>query len=308
MKLTYKKFWLLALLLVLLLGAYPLYMGGKVLADWSANGMVFQENYPKYVIPYTPITLALLAGTALLPLARKLLKGFALPVVLLVATTVFLGTELLLESVLILVDTGPAYLSDWQMVMCYTQATAYHTLSAVELLMGDYNPWFKLHFYVISLVLIFSTLSCFHGFGESVRTGDHSKRRKLTLQAVFTGLFLGLCVFACFTAFYRTGELTVKPISALLMGLFFVSMGVTAGLSLGGLMGRKGMLLSSAAAAVVTLVMYIGEMILLSGHVYRFGTGFFFDGLGALVLAPVDLLIILLSGAITSQCLKLSRR
>ena len=50
--------------------------------------------------------------------------------------------------------------------------------------------------------------------------------------------------------------------------------------------------------------MYIGELILLSGHLYRFGNGFFFDGLGALVLAPIDLIVILLSGGITAVILK----
>ena len=49
--------------------------------------------------------------------------------------------------------------------------------------------------------------------------------------------------------------------------------------------------------------MYVGEMILLSGHLYRFGSGFFFHGIGSIVLAPVDLLIILLSGAICALLL-----
>ena len=45
--------------------------------------------------------------------------------------------------------------------------------------------------------------------------------------------------------------------------------------------------------------MYVGEMILLSGNLYRFGKGFFFKGLGKAVLAPVDLLIIVSSFMIT---------
>ena len=47
------------------------------------------------------------------------------------------------------------------------------------------------------------------------------------------------------------------------------------------------------------MVMYIGEMLLLSGNLYRFGSGWFFDGLGVLVLAPADILVILVSGAVT---------
>ena len=45
--------------------------------------------------------------------------------------------------------------------------------------------------------------------------------------------------------------------------------------------------------------MYIGEMILLNGNLYRFGRGFLFEGLGKLVLAPADLLVIITSGAVT---------
>lgn len=40
-------------------------------------------------------------------------------------------------------------------------------------------------------------------------------------------------------------------------------------------------------------------MILLHGNLYRFGEGFFFDGLPGIVLAPVDILVILLSGVFT---------
>ena len=50
-----------------------------------------------------------------------------------------------------------------------------------------------------------------------------------------------------------------------------------------------------------TAIMYIGEQILLHGNLYRFGTGFFFDEL--FFLAPVDFLIIFLSGAITALIL-----
>ena len=50
----------------------------------------------------------------------------------------------------------------------------------------------------------------------------------------------------------------------------------------------------------MALLMYIGEMCLLSGNLYRFGTGWFFERLGRLVLAPVDILIILASGLITA--------
>jgi len=55
--------------------------------------------------------------------------------------------------------------------------------------------------------------------------------------------------------------------------------------------------------------MYIGEMILLSGNLYRFGSGFMFEGLGTLVLAPIDILVIIASGLVTWLiCFNLNKR
>lgn len=68
------------------------------------------------------------------------------------------------------------------------------------------------------------------------------------------------------------------------------------------------MWIPAAVACIVTVVMYIGELILLSGHLYRFGSGRFFSGLGALVLAPADVLVVLLSGAVTAGVLCLVGR
>ena len=266
------------------------------------------------MIPYTPISLAVLAGVLLLSAAIRWLKKWALPVVSAVAAAVFLGFEYGLEEVLVLTESGVAELESWQMYMCYIppQQVIYKKLTAVQVLMGEYSPAFKLHFYLISVVLILAALNCFHGFGVMLRGGERSRAGVLWLQTAATALFLGLCVFACFTAFYRTGELRVSALSAVLMGVFFVVFGLTVGLYTGSfLLGRgRGMpvWLSAAAASAVTLVMYISELILLHGNVYRFGEGFLFNGLGALVLAPVDLLIIALSGVITGAVMKLIKK
>ncbi len=58
----------------------------------------------------------------------------------------------------------------------------------------------------------------------------------------------------------------------------------------------------------MTLVMYIGEMILLSGNLYRFGDGTFFDGIAGIVLAPADIMVILASGALTAGIMLLLTR
>ena len=88
------------------------------------------------------------------------------------------------------------------------------------------------------------------------------------------------------------------------MSVFFVLFGVTVGIYIVSFTLSKKPILSvwlpGVSAAVVTLVMYIGEMILLSGHLYRFGNGFFFEGILGIVLAPVDVVVILASGAIAT--------
>ena len=94
--------------------------------------------------------------------------------------------------------------------------------------------------------------------------------------------------------------------------MFFSLLGVTVGIFTGSFTLGKAKWLSniipSVTAATTTCFMYIGEMILLNGHLYRFGKGFFFDGLGKAVLAPADVLVIAASFAITMLiCIALNK-
>lgn len=99
---------------------------------------------------------------------------------------------------------------------------------------------------------------------------------------------------------------------AFLMALFFIVMGVTAGFFAGSfLLGKKkriSVILPSLVSGAVTLLMYIGEMILLSGHLYKFGHGIFFESLEAIVLAPVDVMIIMISIVVCGFILSLLNR
>ena len=137
---------------------------------------------------------------------------------------------------------------------------------------------FKLHFYIISVVLIISLLNCFYGFARMIRLGNHTRKRALLIQTA-TSLFFLECVsgnvLRRFT--YRTGEITVSAISAVLMVVFFALSGITVGIFAGSfLLGRNGrlsILLSAVLSVAATLAMYVGEMILLRGNLYRFGAG-----------------------------------
>ena len=86
------------------------------------------------------------------------------------------------------------------------------------------------------------------------------------------------------------------------MSMFFIVMGVTAGIFVGSfILGRcrlVSVFIPSLVSVVVTMLMYVGELILLQGNLYRFGKGMIFEGIDALVLAPVDIAVIILSGAI----------
>lgn len=317
---NFRIYWLLALLGVLAASYYPLSMGIRVLVDMIRNGTVLAEDYPKYVIPYTPISLAVIVGVLLMPFFLKAARKWALTGTSVLSLGVFFLTELLLESQVLVTTVHTLTVNDstlttvelerWQLFICatYVPTELYsESYTTVNALIGEYSPAFKIHFYLISAVLIFSMLNVFYGFGRMIQTGDRKRLKSLILQAVAGGTFLGMCILACFTAFFRTGSIRVSTLSAILMALFFVLFGLTVGIFVGSfLIGRRkglSVVLPSVISSLVTLAMYMGEMVLLSGHLYQFGTGFFFEPMGGLILAPVDVGIVLLSGILCGLCL-----
>ncbi|MBQ2729700.1 MAG: hypothetical protein IJF69_02895 [Clostridia bacterium] len=304
-------YYLLSCLGVLIASYYPLSMGIRVITDMIVNGTVLKEDYPKYIIPYTPISIAIIIGVILMPLCMRFFKRFALIGGTSVAIGFFFAFELLFEQkVVISTAETVTKLEDWQMYMCYMPpegwgetVTTYKTQTAVDILMGDYNPAFKLHFYIISVVLIITILNSLYGFGQMIKNGKNNRCKSLILQSVCSLTFLGLCILACFTAFWRDGSIKVSPLSATLMTVFFVLLGVTVGIFVGSFLLEKRKLISiwipSIVASFMTFLMYIGEMYLLNGHLYSFGTGFIFESISGIVFAPVDIIIVFTSGLIS---------
>ena len=317
---SFHRYYLLSCIGVLIASYYPLSMGVRVITDMIVDGTVLKENYPKYIIPYTPISIAIIIGVLLMPLCIKIFKRFALAGGASIAAGIFFAAELLFEQKVV-VSTAETVikLEDWQMYMCYVPpegwgetVTTYKTQTAVDILMGEYNPAFKLHFYLISVVLIITVLNCLYGFGQMIKNAEKKRLKSLILQSACSLAFLGLCILACFTAFWRDGSIRVSALSAALMAVFFILLGVTAGVFVGSfLLGKRklvSILIPSIVASVMTFLMYIGEMILLNGHLYNLGTGFIFDSISGIVFAPIDLLFIAASGCITAWIFTLLNR
>lgn len=309
-----RRFWqcyLISSAVIAAASVYPVYMGIRVAAEIVRNGTVPIESYPKYIIPYTPVSIALIFGVLLIPLFRRLFKGWDFLCGAVFSTGIFFAAERLMETKILVQAVEAVPLESWQMSMCYVPPQQYQTRTwqAVDILLGGYSPAFKLHFYIISIVLILSLLNCFYGFARMAYLGDTKRRAALMIQAATSLSFLGMCIWACFTSFYRTGELVVSALSAVLMAVFFVLLGITVGVFAGSFTLGKGkglsVLLPAGIAVLTTLAMYAGEMILLNGNLYRFGSGFFFEGIGAMVIAPVDLLVILGAGGITALLCRL---
>ena len=308
---AFKKYWIFTVIGTMLASVYPLFMGGRVIWDMATRGFVLMERYPKYIIPYTPISVAIIFGIAFLPLFIRFFKKHAFTVCSILSTAMFFVFELLLENNVVVssAEAVAVKLEDWQMYMCYyvpteRTITVYRTQTAVDILMGDYNPAFKFHFYIISVVIVITVLNCAYGFAHIVRTADKKRLKPLILQAVFTVVFISLCILACFTAFWRDGSIEVSALSAILMSLFFVIFGQTSGMFVNSVLikkQRKGtVILTSLSASAMTLLMYIGEMILLNGHLYSFGQGAFYEAIPYIVLAPVDILTIFASGCMAA--------
>jgi len=300
---TQKRCYFISLGAVLLASIYPIYMGAVLLVSYVQNGGIDMADYPRYIIPYTPVCVSLIICVALLPLIFKLCKKFALPVLSALGVGLFLGAEILFEQVAVFTGySSKMEIGTWQLLSCFVTPRA--EISLWNSLSMKYDPAFKVHFYAISILIVLSVISVIYGFYKMAHTQNLERKRPLIAQLVSVIAFIGLCIMACFTSFFRTGEIDLSPLSAFLMIIFFLIFGITAGVYSGTwLYGKKKLLslvIPCITAMVVTVVMYIGEMVMLGWDLFRYGRGLFiFNPIGACPLAPIDFAVIILSGAST---------
>ena len=297
-----KKIYAISLLAVILASAYPIYMGAVMLWSYFRDGGIDVADYPSYVIPYAPICIALIICVSVLPPIYKICDRLALPVVSVIGAVIFLGAETAFEQVAVFTDlSSKMKVETWQMLSCIM--TPQVSVSVWDSLSIRFNPSFKMHFYAIALLIVIAVIGVVYGFYRIAHTKNYSKAKPLVIQLIAVAAFIGLCVLACLTAFFRTGNVNLSPLSAVLMTLFFMIFGITAGVYAGTWLYGKQRTLSivipSVTAILISSVMYLGEMIMMGWRLFQRGDGALFERLGNLPFSAFDILTVLLSGAIT---------
>jgi hypothetical protein len=276
-------------------------MGVITIRDYIRNGSIDVANYQKYIIPYTPISISIIIAVALMPVVFKLFKRYALLAASLLGGGLFLASEIYFENMIVMKGMTKAKIESWQLLSCVATPEVWKTVK--NPLIEEYSPAFKIHFYIIAFVIILAILNVIYGFSKMIKENNYNRKRPLIAQAVSSAVFIGLCIFACFTAFYRNGKLNISPLSAMLMSIFFIVFGVTVGVYAGSFFYDRKKLLSvvipALASMLTTIVMYAGELVLTSGVLFKFGTGFLFEPLGLIPFALIDIAVILLSGVAT---------
>ena len=323
------RFYFLSIALLAVLSAYPLINGARIAAIGIAGGALEPEQYAKYVVPYTAICVSLLFYAALQPMYHKA-KRFALPVGLAIAYGVFFAVERFFETIqihvtdMILVDAAilspdlaasSASVDIWQASLCVVspeiqrQSQTYALQDRYYYVLGDSS--YKVHYYLISLILITMVSGLVYGISKAVRSGEASQKKALALRGISTAALVSLCVLANTTAFFRQAAPIQTPLASILTGVFFIVLGAAAGIYAGSYLLKKdsklGIGLPIVLALCTDILMYIGEAAMMRGNLYRFGTGWFFSGLPAIMLAPVDMLIIVLSVAVVFSVLRIAR-
>jgi len=318
---NYKRFYILSLAALAVLSAYPLVNGVRMAYFSIVNGAITPQQYARYVVPYAAICVSLLLFAALQPLFAKL-KRLAFPVGMAAAYGVFFALGRFFETIQIrvtgmtLFDPSTLASSDasasataelWQAALCAISPVMFQGLPSYELsdrlvyVMGD--GAYKIHYYMISLLLITMVCGLIYGIDKMLRTNDSSLAQSVKLRGASAAALVSLCVFANTTGFFRQAAPIQTPLASVLTSSFFIILGMSAGVYVGSYLLKKGKHLGIyvpvLTAVCATALMYVGEAVMMRGKLYRFGIGWFFNALPFVVLAPVDVLIVILSGAAT---------
>ncbi|MCL2696184.1 MAG: hypothetical protein FWE69_07655 [Clostridiales bacterium] len=315
---TVKKNYFISLTAIVLASVYPLYMGVTALLAYLRDGGIIAEQYPRYIIPFTPISIALIVAVAFMPQLFKLLKRFAQLGASVLGLGVFVAAELALENTIIIMENVPLLdsasglpLEYWQLALCRELTEAEAQQVVMTQVPGTVSPLAKLHFYLIAVLIVLSVIGVVYGFSRMIREGNREKRVPLWTQLAAVAAFVGVCIWVCFTGFYRTDGLNVSALTAGMNSLFLLLFGLTAGTYAGTLLTRQKPILARWLPAMIaflaTLAIYLGQFFVLGRQLYHIGPCFPFLPIFSTPFSAFDFGVMLLSGAVTWLILWLIR-
>lgn len=137
----YITFYIISLLVVLTASAYPIYMGYITFSAYLQNGFVMAEDYPKYVIPYTPLCIALITVAACMPVLYKLCKRFTLMAASILGVILFSLCEYGFEQIQIVAGYTALPLQSWQYSLCVATPEVLQAIG--EPIYAESNPFLK---------------------------------------------------------------------------------------------------------------------------------------------------------------------
>lgn len=188
-----KKFYWLTLAVLLILSAYPIINGARMAYLGFVNGAIEPWQYAKYVIPYTAMCISVILFAAFQPLICKIRRASFL-IGLTGAFAIFVLVERFFESLQIrtagMMLLDPALLSSgqpgqeipeltsaavdiWQASLCAVSPAARVQSAAYTGRYGYFyvmpNDTYKIHYYLISVILKTMVCGLIHGIGKVIR-------------------------------------------------------------------------------------------------------------------------------------------
>ena len=170
---AFRKYWICTLIGALAASFYPIYMSICVIV----NSAAFENTAPKYILPYAPISIAVIAAVALMPIILKFVKKLPALVASAVSVGIFFLSELLLGNNVV-VTTAFEFRRALK-ALCYVSSDKYigrplSPFSSTMVTVGHaYSPAVHVCVCIISAILIVSLISCLYGL-----TGKINKMEK----------------------------------------------------------------------------------------------------------------------------------
>jgi len=161
-----KRFYFTAIGVLLALSAYPLVMGIKIVILQLLNGSIRPEDYARYVIPYTAICLSILISVAMYPLLSRL-KRLSILVATGLGLGFFVGIELFMENITL--NSAEA-----QNTLMMQLASCIGSTAAQQAFQKLYDNTFKIHYFLISFVIITLIIGIVYGYGRMITSLEYS--------------------------------------------------------------------------------------------------------------------------------------